>query len=138
MSLEAKISLVEGLVFEGATSSGNAVMLDASKGVSGNTGFRPMELFLVSLGACAGVSMVQILTKKRIDLSGFWINVKGEKAETSPTIFTDVDVEYVVKGKNVPEKAVKSALELTEKNCSVMAMIKPTTTITARYRIVEE
>lgn len=79
--------------------------------------------------------MVQILTKKRIDLSGFWINVKGEKSETSPTIFTDVDVEYVVKGKNVPEKAVKSALELTEKNCSVRAMIKkPTTTITVRCR----
>ncbi|MEK6672000.1 MAG: OsmC family protein [Nitrospirota bacterium] len=138
MSLEARIFLLEGLAFEGSTSTGNVVMINASKGAAGNVGFRPMELFLVSLGACSGVSMIQILQKKRIDISGFWINVKGEKAKTPPTIFTDIDMEYVVKGKNIPEKAVKSAFELTKKTCSVIAMVKPTTNVTTRYRIIEE
>jgi len=44
-----------------------------------NTGLRPMELLLAGAGGCSGMDVVSILKKKRQDVTGLEINVKGEK-----------------------------------------------------------
>ena len=139
MFLEATITLVDGADFEGTVPSGHKVRVGGMKVQDReNIGFRPLELFLLSLAACSGVSMTHLLKKKRQDVTDFRIRLAGKKSETLPIVFTRIDIEYVVRGRNISAKAVESAIGLTEKGCSVIAMLKPTIDIATKYDIVEE
>ena len=141
MSVEAKVKLINGMQFEGtALSSGHTLTMDADEAFGGqNKGFRPMELLLVGFGGCTGMDVISILRKKRQNIAGLEMNVKGERAETHPHVYTDVHIEYVVKGKGVESQAVERAISLTlDKYCSVGATLAKTGRITSSYRIVEE
>jgi putative redox protein len=140
MIVEAKINLVNGMQFGGRASSGHTLIMDADEALGGqNKGFRPMELLLVGFGGCTGMDVISILRKKRQNIAGLEMNVKGERAETHPHVYTDVHIEYVVKGKGVELQAVERAISLSlEKYCSVGATLAKTGRITSSYRIAEE
>jgi putative redox protein len=140
MTVEARVHLINGMQFEGTASSGHTLTMDADDASGGqNKGFRPMELLLVGFGGCTGMDVISILRKKRQNIAGLEMNVKGERAETHPHVYTDVHIEYVVKGKGVESQAVERAISLTlEKYCSVGATLAKTGRITSSYRIVEE
>ncbi len=138
--LYAKVAYTHGLQFVGEASSGHAIVMDGDPTVGGgNTGLRPMELLLVSLGGCSGMDIVSILRKKQQEVTGIEINVKGQKAENYPKKFTDIDIEFVVKGRNISENAVKRAIDLSmNKYCSVKATFESSAKISFSYRIVQE
>jgi putative redox protein len=138
--IEAKVTLVKDMQFTGKATSGHTLTMDADETAGGsNTGFRPMELLLVSFGGCSGMDVISILRKKRQPVAGLEINVKGEKTDTNPKIYKEVHIEYVVKGKGVEKEAVERAIALSlEKYCSVGATLAKAGTITHSYRIVEE
>ena len=137
---KAKIKYVDGLQFVGHADSGHAVVMDSDAEFGGsNTGARPMELLLMGIGGCSGMDIVSILKKKKEKVTGLEINVDGKKAEDYPQKFTNIDIEYVVKGRNLKEEAVKRAVQLSmDKYCSVKASLEGSAKITFRYRIVEE
>ncbi len=137
--LEAKVKYVNGLPFVGEATSGHAIVMDADTSVGGrNTGVRPTELLLIGLGGCSGMDVVSILKKKREDIRGVEINIKGEKAETHPMKFTDIEIEFIVTGRNISGESVKRAVELSmEKYCSVKATLEGSARINFSYRIVE-
>lgn len=138
--MEAKVTLIEGMELKGEASSGHSVTMDAAEAHGGrNAGFRPMELILVALGGCTGMDVLSILRKKKQNLTGFEVRVNGERAETHPMVYREVKVEYIVKGKDISEDAVKRAILLSEeKYCSVEAMLRPTVKITSGYRIIAD
>ena len=137
---EAKVTYVDGLQFVAAATSGHAVVMDGDVEVGGrDTGPRPMEMLLMGIGGCSGMDVISILKKKKQDVRGLEINVKGDKAEDYPKKFTDINLEFVVRGKNISEDAVKRAVELSmEKYCSVKATLEGSAKITYNYRIVGE
>jgi putative redox protein len=105
---KAKVTYVQGLQFVGTASSGHAIVMDGDTEVGGyNTASRPIELLLLGIGGCSGMDVVSILKKKKQDLTGFEVNVKGEQAEDYPKKFTAINLEFVVKGRNISEDAVK-------------------------------
>jgi putative redox protein len=136
----AKVSYVQGLQFVGTASSGHAIVMDGDPEVGGNnTAPRPMELLLFGIGGCSGMDVVSILRKKRQDITGMEINVKGELADTYPKKFIDIDLEFVVKGKNISEDAVKRSIELSmNKYCSVKASLEGSAKIRSSYKIIQE
>lgn len=138
--VEAKVRLVGDMEFSGQASSGHTLTMDADQAAGGgNKGFRPMELLLVGFGGCSGMDVISILKKKRQNITGLELNVRGEKAESYPKIYTKVHIEYVVSGKGVDKDAVERAISLTiDKYCSVGATLAKAGTITHSYRIVEE
>jgi putative redox protein len=138
--LTAKVTYVKGMQFVGDTESGHALVMDADPSDGGqNTGPRPMELLLAGAGGCSGMDVVSILKKKRQDVTGFEINVKGEKAADYPKKFTDITLEFVVRGRNISEEAVKRAVELSmTKYCSVKATLEGTAKIHYLYKIINE
>lgn len=138
--VEAKVKLVSDMHFEGTSSSGHMLSMDAEDTSGGhNKGFRPTELLLVGFGGCSGMDVISILRKKRQNVTGFEMNIKGEKAESFPHVYTEVHIEYVVKGKGLEKEAVERAVNLSlEKYCSVGATLGKTGKITHSYRIVEE
>lgn len=137
---EAKITYVNGLQFVGEAKSGHAIVMDGDAEVGGrNTGLGPMELLLIGIGGCSGMDVASILNKKKQDLKGLEINVNGQKAENYPKKFTDINIEFTVKGKNISEEAVKRAVELSmDKYCSVKATLEGSAKVTWSYKIIEE
>ncbi|MEK6698289.1 MAG: OsmC family protein [Nitrospirota bacterium] len=138
--VEAKVRLIQDMQFAGTATSGHSLTLDADQEAGGhNTGFRPMELLLVAFGGCTGMDVISILRKKRQQVTGLEMNVKGEKTSDYPKIYKEVHVEYVVKGKGVQKEAVERAIGLSlDKYCSVGATLAKAGTITHSYKIIEE
>lgn len=138
--VEATVTLVNDMEFSGNASSGHTLTMDADPASGGhNNGFRPMELLLVGFGGCSGMDVISILRKKRQNVTGMEVRVKGEKTDSNPKIYKEVHIEYIVKGKGVEKEAVERAISLSlDKYCSVGATLAKAGTITHSSRIVEE
>jgi putative redox protein len=103
------------------------------------TSLSPMENVLASLAACSSYHVVSILRKKRQDFSDYSVEMTANRREEPPRVFTSIHLKYVIKGKNVKEEAVKSAINLSEeKYCSVAGMLKKAVQITSSYEILKE
>ncbi|MEN2985072.1 MAG: OsmC family protein [Thermodesulfovibrionaceae bacterium] len=137
--LKAKVKWVEGLQFVGQSGTNHAIVMDGSPDYGGqNSAMRPMELLLVALGGCSGMDIASILNKKKQDFRGIEINIRGKQAEEYPKRFTEIEVEFIIKGKKLSEEAVKRAIELSmDKYCSVKATLEPSAKIITSYKIVE-
>jgi putative redox protein len=123
--------------FIGESPSGHAVI--ASFAHDQSTAASPMELLLISLGGCTGADVHSILQKKRQRVTSYEIEVRGQRRDEHPRIYTSIEVIHKVKGYNIDEKAVARAIELSEtKYCSVSAMLSASATITSRYDIAQE
>jgi putative redox protein len=120
-----------GLAFEGAASSGLTVPMNSSA-----EGFSPMELVLVGLAGCTGMDVIDILRKKRQDVTGLEVRVAGSRAEDYPRKFTSIRIHFVVTGRQVDPEAVRRSIELSEtKYCSVAATVSGTAKITTDFEI---
>jgi putative redox protein len=107
-------------------------------GASGPGRASPMELVALASGACTAMDVIDILRKKRQHVTEFEVNVIGARAAEHPRKFTEIDLEYVVRGHNIDPKAVERAIELSlTKYCSVNATLKGSAKINSRYRIEE-
>lgn len=126
--------------FEAKTESGLSVKFDAPKEYGGDdTAPSPTETLLASLGACTSYDVVSILKKKRQNLSGYSVEIKAERREEFPRVFTKIQLKYVLKGKDLRKEAVERAIQLSyEKYCSVGAMLKKTAEITTSYEIIQD
>ncbi len=129
---------VEGKEFDVATGSGHHVVLDTTeKGGGRNRGAGPMEYVLVGLAGCTGMDVIDILKKKRQDVSGLEVHVEGRRSDSVPAVYTEIEISYTVHGKNIAPEAVERAIHLSEtKYCSVGAMLGKTAKIKTRYQIV--
>jgi len=122
--LEARIKWAENAAFIGETGSGHAVVIDGPQDIGGrNLGPRPMEMMLLSIGSCSAVDVVHILKKARQDISDCVVQVKGERADTDPKVFTAVHMHFVITGRDLSDSHVKRAVDLSaDKYCSASIM----------------
>jgi len=123
--------------FIGVTPSGHAQAIETdSERASAAT---PMELVLLALGSCTGVDVISILKKKRQQVTGYSIEVAGERRAEFPRSYTQLNVKHIVRGYNVSEQAVARAIELSDtKYCSVAATLRTGAKIVTSYEIIEE
>jgi putative redox protein len=83
-----------------------------------------MEALLLSLAGCTGMDVISILQKKRQRVTDFRVNVRGERAPEYPRRFVRIELEFVVRGWNISEEAVRRAIELSStKYCGVTASL---------------
>ncbi len=138
--MKTTVRLVRDMQFIGISESGHAVVMDAPPSSGGhNTAAKPSELLLMAFGGCSGMDVISILRKKQQKVTDLEINVTGETSESHPKKFTDIHIEYVVKGRDISEEAVKRSIELSlGKYCLVGATIGGTAKITHSYKIEEE
>ncbi|MCK4353125.1 OsmC family protein [candidate division WOR-3 bacterium] len=124
--MEAKVKLIDNLQFIGTSSSNHSIIMDASRDVGGeDSGIKPMELFLVSLAGCTGMDVASLLIKMRVKINGLAIEVKGEREKEHPKIFKDIELKYIVKGRNIEGEKIKKAITLSQdKYCSISEMLK--------------
>jgi putative redox protein len=126
----------EGL-FIGITPSGHAQVVETDS--SRASAATPMELLLVALGGCTAVDVISILKKKREQVTDYRVEVRGTRRDEHPRAYTRIEVRHVVRGRGISEKAVASAIELSEtKYCSVAATLRPGVELLTSYEIIEE
>jgi len=96
----------------------------------------PMESVLMALGACTAIDVTTILAKAREPVESFRVELSAERSEAHPRVFSEIHVEYVLKGKGIKPAAVEKAIRLSEeKYCSVSAMLQDVARITSSYKI---
>lgn len=124
--MQARIKWVENAAFIGETGSSHAVVIDGPAEIGGrNLGVRPMELMLMSVGACSAVDVIHILKKARQPVKDCFVEVEGTRADTEPKVFTDIHLKFVVRGEGLNENQVRRAVELSaDKYCSASIMLK--------------
>lgn len=131
-TLEAKLKWTDGLQFVGRAGESPAVVIDSLDGGSGPS---PMQLVLMGIASCTAMDVVTILQKRRVNLTGCEIVIRGERAEEHPRRYTAIDIEYVVTGTGIEPRDVEIAVKLSEeKYCSATASVNAE--ITHSYRIV--
>jgi putative redox protein len=137
--VKASVTLDRGLIFSGNAGGGFSVKMDASPTVGGDdSGFRPMQLLLVSLGGCTAMDVLSILRKKRQDVTGFEVQLDARQAEEHPRIFTHINISYIIRGRGIRSGAVERAIELSEtKYCPAQAILAKSATIEHIYEIIE-
>jgi putative redox protein len=122
------------------TDSGHTVMVnmldDFEPGVTG-VGSSPMELLLVALAGCTGISVLSIIRKRKQDITGYELHVHGTRASQHPKVFTAITVEHIFTGTKLEVKWIERAIALSEERyCGVEAMLGKTATITHTYHIL--
>ena len=136
--MKARIKWAENAMFIGESGSGHAVVMDGPEEHGGrNLGIRPMEMMLLGLGGCTSFDVMHILQKARQDVVDCVAELDATRAETDPKVFTKIHVHFIVTGKDLSEKRVQRAVELSaEKYCSASIMLSKTVDITHDYEIV--
>jgi len=138
--MDASVKWDHGLTFNGTATSGFTVPLGSKKEAGGEgDGFTPLELVLVGLAGCTAMDVISILQKKREDVTGFEVKAHANRATDHPRVFTDITIEYIVRGRRIDPEAVDRAIELSEtKYCSASAMLRMATNIRHTVQIIEE
>jgi putative redox protein len=138
--MKAKVNWHEKLSFTGSADTGFEVPLGANPRVGGdNDGFRPLELMAVSLAGCTAMDVISILQKKRQEITDFRVEVDADRADEHPKILTNAVIEYHVTGKDVDEKAVVRAMELSAtRYCPAQAMLAKVFPMELKYYIYRQ
>ena len=137
--MKTRIKWVENVTFVGETDSGHAVVMDGPPDHGGrNLGPRPMEMLLLGLGGCTTFDVLMILKKSRQAVSDCVVEISAERADEEPKVFTNIHIHFIVTGKDLKEKQVERAVNLSaEKYCSASIMLGKTAEISHDFEIIE-
>jgi putative redox protein len=132
MAAHAQLNWTHGAQFVARADQAPAILLDNPEGGSGPS---PMQLVLMGVAGCTAMDVVSILQKKRVNFSGLQINITGERADDHPRRYTRIAIEFVVTGRDIKEKDVERAIELSlTKYCSASASVNAE--IASSFRII--
>ena len=132
----ATVSYAGDEFFIGTPPSGHAQVMD-SKG-DRHAAPTPLEMLLVAVAGCTAMDVISILEKKRQNVTDYNVEIEGTRADEHPRKFIKFHIHHIVHGRDVSEKAVADAVELSDtKYCSVAATVRPTAEITTSYEIVD-
>jgi putative redox protein len=136
-NVKAIVRFVSDDLFVGITPSGHSITLDTDS--SRSIAPSPTELLLLAAGACTATDVASILTKKRQQVTQYIIEVSGERRDEYPRKYTSMKVHHILTGRNLSERAVKQAIELSDtKYCSVAATLRPGVEIQTSFEIIED
>ncbi len=100
-------------------------------------GYLPLEMLLMSLGACSGGTIGLLLRNTGKTVAGITVHAKGVRRETHPTSFASIRLEFIVTSPDVQDADMQKAIKLAEESvCPVWAMVKGNAEITAGYTII--
>lgn len=128
-----------GMVMLAETGSGHTLTMDgAPEGGGRNLAPRPMETLLAGAGGCTAYDVVLILKRGRHAVTGCTVQMKAERAEVDPKVFTRLNLHFIVTGQGLAPAAVERAVALShEKYCSATAMLGRTAEITCSHEVRE-
>ena len=136
--MNVSVNWVDGMLMVGKSHSGHSITMDGPPEIGGeNLGVRPMEMLLLGVAGCTMIDVVTTLKKMRQDLTNFETKLSAKRADEHPKVFTDIHIQFIVKGQDLDPKKVEKAITLSaEKYCSASIMLGKTASITHDFEIV--
>jgi putative redox protein len=124
--------------FKAESESHHILLMDGPENLGGkDLGMRPMEVLLSGMGGCTSFDVVSILKKSRQDVTACQAVISSKRAESVPKVFTDIHIHFKVTGKDLDEKKVARAIELSAtKYCSASIMLSKSVNITHGFEII--
>ena len=137
--MNLSVNWVDGMLMVGKSHSGHSITMDGPIEIGGeNLGVRPMEMLLLGVAGCTMIDVVTTLKKMRQNLSHCETMISAERANEHPKVFTDIHIQFIVKGKDLDSKKVDKAITLSaEKYCSASIMLGKTAKITHDFEVLE-
>lgn len=134
--MKVEVRWIGKLVFVCENEKGKTIVMDSSvEPWTSNAAPSPMEVLLMSLGACTGMDVVSILKKMRQNIEEFKVIVEGKRREEHPKIYTEVKIKYVAKG-DIDERKLEKAIRLSyDKYCPIISMLKQVAKVSYEYEI---
>jgi putative redox protein len=121
-----KTTVVHHLVgkrFVGITPDQQKVMIDGES--VAKTGMNPMEVLLNAVGACAAFDIVEMIEKRRLELTSYRIELEGKRADTTPAYYTHINARHFFNAPGLDQKTAERFVDLgMNKYCSVAASLK--------------
>ncbi|MGC8644829.1 MAG: OsmC family protein [Thermoplasmata archaeon] len=122
--MKAKVRWVGNLTFIGSADSRHYTIIDHAENKEEQMGSSPTELLLQAMLSCTATDIVNILRKMREPLEGLEVSAEGFRSKEYPQLFTEITLEYVVKGK-VNRESLEKAISLSqEKYCHISIALK--------------
>ncbi len=119
--------------FTATNSSGNTIQLSNDGTAPG-----PMEAVLMAAAGCSTIDIVMILEKMREQLHNVEVEVKGERREEIPRVYTSIHLHYKLYGENLDTAKAERAIKMSlEKYCSVSLMLEKAATIDSSFEIID-
>ena len=137
--MNISVNWVDGMLMVGKSHSGHSITMDGPPEIGGdNLGVRPMEMLLLGVAGCTMIDVVTTLKKMRQELTHCETKVNAERADDHPKVFTDIHIQFLVKGNDLDSKKVEKAITLSaEKYCSASIMLGKTASISHDFKILE-
>jgi putative redox protein len=111
------------------------LVLDSSPGA---TAANPVQAMFASIAACCAMDVVEILRKKRQELTAYEVHMAGERAGQHPRRFVSLEFVHRLTGRALDRAAVEHALQLSlEKYCSVSSSLRQDLPIRHTIEILE-
>jgi len=130
---EVRVRWIGGHEFVGIDSTSHSVLLSSPEE---GTGMKPSDLLLLAAASCSAYDVVEILKKKRLRLVELEVKVQAEQDPEPPWAFRRIHLEYLVRGPGIPDKAVRDAIEISEKKyCSVVATVSGVAEVTSHFQV---
>ncbi len=109
--MKAHLVHVDALRFRAKAEEAAEVLFDAGDQET-RQGPSPVQGALLSAMACTAADVVLILQKGRVPFTSLEIEADAERATENPKVFTKIRLHYKIRGKGIPDSAVKRAIDL--------------------------
>jgi putative redox protein len=107
-----------------ATADGHTVAMDTKAPLGSDSAMTPKQLVLAGLCGCTAMDVLSLLKKHKEPIESF--EMEADATSTSgghPTVFSRVDMKFLIKGQVSAEKAVEAVRLSQTKYCGVSAML---------------
>lgn len=133
--MKGTVTLDKDLVFVARTQKGYELDFDAKL----EWGCAPTESLLLSAAGCHAIDIVSFLRKMKAEISGFKMDISGQRNPTPPQYFKSIEMVINISGKGITPKKMDKAIALSkEKYCSVQHSLRKDLTVDVRYNIKHE
>lgn len=136
-TMSVSLNLVnDKLKFAAVLRDNDAIRIDYVPPLGDGQGYTPLELFLISLAACTGSTIVSLLRKKRKTVTSFAVSAEGFRREEHPTVFEKAILHCDLVSPDAADEDMRRCIELSEeKYCPVWAMVKGNVEVVCEYSI---
>ena len=95
LNMKATVRYAGDDLFVGFSPGGHAHVIETDS--RRNSAVTPVEMLLTALGACTGADVVSVLRKKREKVTGYHLELSGDRREEYPRKFEEIRVHHVVR-----------------------------------------
>ena len=141
MNIEMKVrvgDLKGKMQLKGTGHTGHEVQIDYMPPYGEDNGFTPLELLMVSLAGCSGQTIQLLLKKMGKTLDQIEVIANGtRRMDKHPTVITDIDLQFNLKGDKLDDPSVENAIKMSENEFSpIWAMLKNNIAISWSYSLI--